>query len=279
MQQFSYHSHTVFSDGINTIEEMLEQAAKIGYKQIGLSDHLVLNEYIKDKTVFNTNPKYAKHHMYLNSFGAETQILLQSHIDQIRKVGEKYDMEVLVGFEVDYFSYDGWEEKFAKLKENLTVDYMLVGNHFCFDKKAKLLVASDYTSNYTQDKAFQKDLIDGYFANFLSSVKSGLFDFVAHLTYIEKCGLCNSEERFAEYRQILKAIKQSGMAIELNTAKNNNPEMFMPTGKVLETARDMDIPILINDDCHDKDKMAIGYAEAEKYLAEIVYTNRWTFTR
>lgn len=44
MQNFSYHTHTVFSDGHNTIEEMLDRAEELGWREIGISDHLIVHQ-------------------------------------------------------------------------------------------------------------------------------------------------------------------------------------------------------------------------------------------
>ena len=46
MQNFSYHTHTVFSDGHNTIEEMLDRAEELGWREIGISDHLIVHKNI-----------------------------------------------------------------------------------------------------------------------------------------------------------------------------------------------------------------------------------------
>ena len=35
IQNFSLHTHTTFSDGRNSISEMVEQAKKLGWKAIG----------------------------------------------------------------------------------------------------------------------------------------------------------------------------------------------------------------------------------------------------
>lgn len=275
MQKFSYHTHTVFSDGENSIDEMLEQAVKCGYEQIGVSDHLIINEFIVDNKVPHKNPKYAQQKMYINSFGEKTTKLLQSHISKIRETANKYPIEVLVGFEVDFFSYDGWLDKFSSLIDEIDIDYLIIGNHFCMDEKGKIVAGAESLSSFIPDENEQKKYIKIYFENYMNSIKSGLFDFCAHLTYIGRSGVCNVEDYYAEYVKILKAVKESGMAIELNTRKDIVVRKFMPSMPILEAARDIDIPILISDDCHDKNKMMIGFKEAEDLLSELNYTNRW----
>lgn len=50
MQNFSYHTHTNISDGKNTIEEMVAKAVDLGWKEIGISNHLIVHKDIKLST-------------------------------------------------------------------------------------------------------------------------------------------------------------------------------------------------------------------------------------
>ncbi len=39
----SYHNHTVWSDGRNTVADMVQKAAELGIVELGISDHFVLH--------------------------------------------------------------------------------------------------------------------------------------------------------------------------------------------------------------------------------------------
>ena len=44
MQKYTYHCHTTFSDGKSSIKEMLDQAVRLGFTEIGISDHLAVHK-------------------------------------------------------------------------------------------------------------------------------------------------------------------------------------------------------------------------------------------
>ena len=52
MQKFSYHTHTNFSDGSNSLEQMLEKAVSLGWSEIGISDHLIIHKDMKQSPVY-----------------------------------------------------------------------------------------------------------------------------------------------------------------------------------------------------------------------------------
>ena len=43
-QNFSYHTHTNFSDGKNTVLEMVKRAKELGFCELGISDHLSIHK-------------------------------------------------------------------------------------------------------------------------------------------------------------------------------------------------------------------------------------------
>ena len=47
LQNFSYHTHSTWSDGCNTLREMLDRAVSLGWKEIGFSDHLIVHKDMK----------------------------------------------------------------------------------------------------------------------------------------------------------------------------------------------------------------------------------------
>jgi len=79
------HTHTNWSDGSNTVEQMIESARKLGYKYVALTDH-------------------SKSDIIAKGMG-EKRIL--KYIEAVRKTSKKYnDIKVLVGSEV-YIHSDG----------------------------------------------------------------------------------------------------------------------------------------------------------------------------
>ena len=83
-QNFSYHTHTTFSDGVNTVSEMVEHAAKIGLEEIGISDHLIVHKNMKQFHFYNES-----NNSYHSSFD-EAVDLCNKHADEIRRASKKY---------------------------------------------------------------------------------------------------------------------------------------------------------------------------------------------
>ncbi|MDE1825296.1 MAG: DNA polymerase/3'-5' exonuclease PolX [Candidatus Micrarchaeota archaeon] len=104
------HTHTKFTDGINTIEEMAEKAASLGYEYIGLTDH--------SKSEYQTGGMDDK--KFVNYFA------------QIDKANDKLDgkIKVLKSGEVDILK-DGTLDLSSKTLDKM--DYALCSIHSSFN--------------------------------------------------------------------------------------------------------------------------------------------------
>ena len=263
IQKFSYHTHTTFSDGSNSVEEMLEQAVNLGWNEIGISDHLQIHKYID---------KVAEYHIYeriqKKTFKERESDLLK-HIEHIRKAAKKYPLRVLIGLEVDYFSYNGWEEEFRSFIKGMDVDYLILGSHFCFDENDMIMDFGD---------ASKPAHISNHFNNMQKGIESGLFKFVAHIDYIRKYQPMRMEDFKPEILGVLDALKKHNVATEFNSKGFSigigGPS---PSNWVLEELRNRNIPIAISDDAHSVNMLGIHFEEAESLLQQLNYTNRWKF--
>ena len=109
-----FHNHTTFSDGMNTLEEMVVAARKLGFEYIGISDH--------SKSAF-----YA-HGLDVSSLNQQEK--------ELRKVQEKYpEIKIFWGIESDILA-DGaldYDEKTLK-----RFDFVIASIHsrFGMDKTA-----------------------------------------------------------------------------------------------------------------------------------------------
>ena len=130
MQNFSYHTHTVFSDGVNTVDEMLAQAVNLGWSEIGISDHMIIHKNIKKVPYYEFLKAHNQTNIAYDDFDKALPVF-NRHAEEVRSLAKKYpSLKVRVGYEVDYFTYDGWQKEFEKFRQNLDYDYMLTGNHF-----------------------------------------------------------------------------------------------------------------------------------------------------
>lgn len=105
----TFHCHTVDSDGINTIEEMVEGAQKLGWKYIGISDHS------------KSSPQ---------AHGLSEERLI-NQIEKIKQLNEKFNGEfkVFSGIECDILP-DGQLDFSNELLKKL--DFVIVSVHSKF---------------------------------------------------------------------------------------------------------------------------------------------------
>lgn len=111
------HMHTILSDGINTLEEMVEAAHNLGYEYVGISDH---------------SPS-------VQSRGyAEVESIIEETRLKIRELNQKYtDMKILFGYEVNLLADSTLSLPDALLEK---LDYVIVGVHTSFKQDREKLM-------------------------------------------------------------------------------------------------------------------------------------------
>ena len=270
MQKFSYHTHTKFSDAENTLEEMLSQAVNLGWEEIGISDHMVIHKDIKNTFFYEKVCRENRPHMAHDDFN-EAKEFFARNADYIRKVSKNYPLKVRIGFEVDYFTYDGWEDEFKDFINQIDHDYLLSGNHFFLNNKGDFVGdVSDYKNKEDSDKLGNLDeYIHIHFNNIKKAVKSGLFNFLAHLDYIRKVKVYESEKFTDDCLQIVKALKETGMGCELSTKGLRKIGDYYPQNNILRELVKEKVPLVISDDAHKTTELGYAFDKAEDVLKEV----------
>ena len=271
MQKFSYHTHTPFSDGTNTIEEMLEYAVKLGWEEIGISDHLVIHKNIRNAEYFG----YERNNVFVFEDFESALKASNAHVEKIKEAARKYPLKVHTGFEVDYFPYQGWEESFKQLKSKSKADYFINGNHLFFDEKCeKLIGINDPHAQRFNDTA-KAEHISRHFQTIKKAIESGLYDFIAHVDYVRGTGFMEERDFEKEIMDIIKALVQNKIPTEINTKSYQKLGYFMPIRWILEELRDHNIPIVISDDAHNINELSNHFEKAEQHLTKLNYINRF----
>ena len=138
----NYHTHTNFSDGNNTAEEVVLSAIEKGFNAIGFSDHgytdFDLSYCVKD---------------------------VKGYISEINRLKQKYSDKIKI--------YLGLEEDAAYYNDRRNYDYIIGSSHyFLVDDKYYPIDCSynDYKENL---KLFNNDIIkmaNNYYSNFCDYV-------------------------------------------------------------------------------------------------------------
>ena len=273
MQLFSYHTHTSFSDGKNSVREMIEKAIELGWKEIGISDHLIIHQNIQN------SPSWYKWQKEPDFFYSDFTVYYEKfarHMDEIRQVSEQYSLKVRIGAEVDYFIYPGWVEEFVKMRNKLNLDYCISGNHFLFlDDEGRNIIDFKDARNLPEEK--QKNMIKRHFLTLCQAASSNLFDFMAHIDYIRKIPLCSDNDFWEEKMNLIKTIASNDVAVEISTKGLRKSNQFYPANNLLKNAIDNNIKFVISDDAHRTSELGYEFNYAENTLQALNCSRRWSF--
>lgn len=133
---------------------------------------------------------------------------------------------------------------------------------------------AEYRDRYfTGDSAaFQRT----YFEHQALAAESGLFDTISHPDLIKNSAPSgwDSDRVMDVVRRCLDRIAAAGTAMELNTSGLNKRVAEMNPGSgILAEMRERDIPVVVNSDAHDPQRVAAAFEAALDTLAAVGYTH------
>ncbi|MEA3554433.1 MAG: histidinol-phosphatase [Campylobacterota bacterium] len=240
------HNHTTLCNhATGTTEEYIKRAIEIGIDVYGFSEHAPMKNFedgyrltIDKKEFYENDVKYLK---------------------------EKYknDINILLGYEVDFIKGDYLLDSI----KNSNVDYLIGSVHYLngwgFDNP-------EFIKEYEIrdiDKIWEE-----YFEAVELMAKSRHFDIVGHLDLIKVFKFLPKKDIKSIALNSLKAIKKSGMVLEINQAGYRKPikEQY-PSIPLLELAYELDIPITFSSDAHSVEQVGFKYDNVAKLAKDIGY--------
>ncbi len=243
------HTHSVYDDGIDTIEEMIQTAIETGFSSLGFSGHSYMHFSPKISMSVEGTEKYKK---------------------EIRALKEKYQekIDIFCGLEFELYS-----------EVDLSgYDYLIGSAHY-------FKIDGEYVG-FDRDANSVKKVIDTYFKGngmkyakayyeLLSTLPNyGKFDIIGHFDLIAKHSEneCFFDENLPEYLgyayDAIEALRGKIPFFEVNTGAmargyRTSPYPSMPIMKrLLERGF---LPIL-SSDCHDRNKLDYGFADSIELL-------------
>ncbi len=239
------HNHTLMCNHAEgTVDEYILEAIKSDTKIFGFSEHAPMS----------FDPKYRLSFEQMDEYEA---IVLSA------KEKYKNDIEILLGYEVDYLP-GHMDERVLNAK----VDYLIGSVHFIdkwgFDNP-------EFIGRYEEediDEIWQK-----YFDAIENMAKSGLFDIVGHLDLIKVFKFMPNKNILELAKNALLAIKEADMVLEINMAGYRKPvKEAYPSFKLLEYAYSLEIPITFSSDAHAKDQVSLYATEIVALAKKAGYT-------
>jgi histidinol-phosphatase (PHP family) len=253
----NYHSHCLFCDGRSSMEDFVKFAIAKGVKKYGFSSHAPL-------------PFLTKWTMLEDDF--------DQYMAEFNRLKVKYTehTELFVGLEVDYIdNCSSVQNKFFKDK---TFDYLIGSVHY-LDK----MPDGRY---WTIDGDFRefnnglKVLYDGnirlaverFFDVSTLMIQHGGFDIVGHLDKIAmNSSHCDGFNPAAVWYEnlmgdILQLIKDKGLMVEINTKSLTEKGYTYPNQRFFPLIKELQIPIVVNSDCHYPTNVLDGFLPTFKAL-------------
>lgn len=256
---------------------MLDRAVELGFTEIGISDHLSVHKNFMQSPSWPRFSEYHAPHIYRQEFKSAISDF-QRHAENIRLLAANYPIKVYVGTEVDYMIYDGWLEEFMEFRQEVDLDYYITGNHYVFNSNGETLYhPRDIAVLFSQEE--QEVIIRRHFNTLVTAVKSGLFEFLAHLDFMRKAEIYSLERFASEIDELLQTLAARNMPAEINSKGISKSGEPYPTLEIIKKMRNLNIPTLISDDAHKAENMGKDYDKVEKILQELNYTNRWKLNR
>ena len=139
----TYHAHSTYSDGKNTLEEMVQAAIKCGMKEIGFSDHAPIPFYCE----------WSIRAQRLEDYKKEVLALKEKYKDQIK---------IYLGIEQDYYSTEA--EDYEYLIGSVHYVYKN-GEYLPVDLSAKAMQEFVNKRLIDMEQKEQKALVQGNYNN------------------------------------------------------------------------------------------------------------------
>ena len=258
----NYHSHTNWSDGRASLEEMIAGARAAGLAEFGISDHYA--PFPDGRAVEWALP----------------QGFLPEYVERIlaAKEAETSGLVIRLGIEIDFFP-----ETVEAAKTELAqypFDYLIGSVHFV--KPGPRFFPIDFDASRWEVLTPEEvnTVWRLYWRQIRALAESRCCDFIGHLDLPKKYGFLPTVDLADEEHAALDAIAIAGLAIELNTAGWQKPvREAYPSLSLLRAARKRDIPLLINADAHVPEDAAADYDRARALAREAGYAELVVFER
>ena len=243
------HTHSVFCDGKDTPEQMVQTAIEKGFHSIGFSGHSSM--FTNGRTGMSPDGK-------------------QSYRDCINALKKQYDGKLKIFCGIEFDKYSGIDLS--------NYDYRIGAVHFLnIDGQ---IVPMDRTQQVVQDVIDNHFGGDGmayakYFYKELATLPEyGEFDIIAHFDLLTKHSEKHKffDEDSKEYREAaleaLHALRGKIPFFEVNTgaiARGNRTTPY-PAPFIVDEFKALGFGALVTSDCHNREYLDCHYEESYEYL-------------
>jgi len=246
-----YHMHTIFSDGVAQIDEMVSAAINEGLEAITITDHMPLP----------FENRYAMHADDIQKYRHEIELAQRKYASQIT---------IKMGLEFEYLEpFKQWVHSIA----DMGWDHLLASVHSLIINHRPYLVNGTESEFNILVERFDHNiekLCKRYFETVQMAAQSGLFDIVSHLDVLKKHNMDERyfSETFPWYRAMviktLDIIRETGMKMEINMAGFNHPVgKQYPSKWIIQEAVKRNIPFVLGSDSHKPESLGQNFYKCD----------------
>ncbi len=255
------HTHTTFSDGSNTAEEMVQAALRLGFHTLGFSDH--------------------GHAAYDScSMSPEGEAAYCTEIRRLQRVyGDR--IHILLGCEHDWLSPADFSEYEYVIE---SVHYVPVdGALFCVDRSRAVL--EDVIQKHFAGDPYR--MCQAYFRTVCASCERTKADILGHIELVMKFNEHRDLFDDQDPRYLSAALEaadcaaDSGRLVEINTgalARGYRSSPY-PGWAMLKRLHERNARILLSSDCHDVSYLNCAFEDAADIAKECGYKTAWMYRR
>ncbi len=247
-EKMNFHTHTIFSDGKNTPEEIVKKAISSGFTHLGFSEHA-----------------YAPMDLASCMKIEDTK----AYVEEVNRLKNLYrnDIKIYCGLELDYYSEintDGF-------------DFLIGSCHYI--EKNGVYYSIDHSPEKFEEiiQAFDNDVYsftDAYFKMISNIVNRFNVDIIGHFDIIRKF---NAENRFFDETnpKYLKSAKEAIDCLlkkcdifEINTGAlaRGHKDALYPMPALIEYIKKNNGRLILSSDCHHMNNLDFAFDEMAKYL-------------
>ncbi len=185
------------------------------------------------------------------------------------------------GLEIDYLD-ETYNASIPYFQE-LPLDYRIGSIHFLpvserlVEENMVCIDGSFREYAHSVERHFEGDvrlLVKRFFDTTMKMIEAGGIDIVGHMDKIymngQKYEIFNFEEDWYRkpFEACLDLVQEKGLMVEVNTKNWTKKKELYPRVEYLSRMREMNIPVMVNSDCHYPDLVNDGRKEAFKLLKQ-----------
>lgn len=270
--KINLHTHTLWCDGNNSVEDNALAAIERGFDVLGFSGH-------------SMHPFAGSWHIAPRDFA--------DYEAEVLKIREKYKdkIQILLGYEADYFPGVTVPSKAAYKARGLNPDYLIGSVHYVLSERGHYTVDS-YVERVRENliRLYGKEnhgmeAVDGrlavceYFSAQREMLAKGDFEILGHADVIRKRnGILNffdeSETWYAdELKATADAAAKAGVIVEINSGGIARQALddFYPSEQFLALLFERKVPVLVSSDSHSTDTLDFAFGRAVAQAKKIGY--------